>query len=279
MKFLDDTRIPSHPYPELREVLTTFVNEISTELTQNIIGIYMVGSLATGNFDLDSDVDFLVITKTEIAESNIKALEAIQRKIQEMGCYPAKHLEGSFISIDDLNNWQTVGKKELYYFDNGSTDMEKSIHDNKWHVRWILRERGITLTGQKPEGMTQAIPVDELACEIRTTMHEDMKAFEDEIDQPRSYWNSKFGQSFAVLTICRMLHSLQSGTVQSKKAGAQWAKQFVEPKWIKIIDQAWKEREGVRFLVKIRQRADQELLYETLAFMKYAIMVSENFKA
>jgi hypothetical protein len=51
----------------------------------------------------------------------------------------------------------------------------------------------------------------------------------------------------------------------------QWAKQFVEPKWVNLIDQAWKEREGVRFGEKIGQRAEFALLYETLEFIRYAI--------
>jgi hypothetical protein len=51
----------------------------------------------------------------------------------------------------------------------------------------------------------------------------------------------------------------------------EWAKQMVAPKWVDIIDQAWNEREGVRFLVKIRQRAEQTMLNETLEFMKYAV--------
>jgi len=110
-------------------------------------------------------------------------------------------------------------------------------------------------------------------------MLENMKAFEDEINRPRSFWNSRFGQSFAVLTYCRMLHTLHTGTVQSKKAAVKWAKQFAEPKWAKIIDQAWKEREGVRFLIKIRQRAEQTLLYETLEFMKYAVAQIENIES
>jgi hypothetical protein len=38
-----------------------------------------------------------------------------------------------------------------------------------------------------------------------------------------------------------------------------------------LIDQAWNEREGVRFGVKIGQRAEIALLDETLKFMKYAI--------
>lgn len=278
MKFLDDTRIPNHPYPELREVLNTFVNAIKAELAENLIGIYLVGSIASGDFDLDSDVDFLVVTNTELTETNRKSLQEIHARIHDIDCYPAKHLEGSYISISDLNDWSTVGQKKLYYFDNGSTTYEESTHDNQWHVRWILRERGITLIGQKPETILQPIPVDKLSNEIKTAMIQVMKLFEDEINRPLSFFNSRFGQSFAVLTYCRMLHTLHTGTVQSKKAAVKWAKKFVEPKWVKTIDQAWNEREGVRFGAKIGQRAETMLLYETLEFIKYTIAQIENIE-
>ena len=36
MKFLDDSRVPDHPYPELREVLNIFVDEIQAELGENL---------------------------------------------------------------------------------------------------------------------------------------------------------------------------------------------------------------------------------------------------
>jgi hypothetical protein len=39
MKFVDDSKIPNQPYPELREVLNAFVDEIKAELAGNIIGI------------------------------------------------------------------------------------------------------------------------------------------------------------------------------------------------------------------------------------------------
>jgi len=271
MKFINDTRIPEQPYPELREVLNAFVDKIAAELKDNIVGIYLIGSIASGDFDSDSDVDFLVVTKSELSDADMKPLQDIQIKIHDIDCYPAKHLEGSYISIYDLNNWDTVGKKNLYYFDNGSTTYEQSTHDNQWHVRWILRERGITLIGQKPETILQPIPQDRMYNEIKRAMLQVMSLFQDEIDRPLSYWNSRFGQSFAVLTYCRMLHTLHTGTVQSKKAGAKWAKEFVDSKWVEIIEQAWNEREGVRFMVKIHQRSEQRLLYETLEFIEYAI--------
>lgn len=278
MKFLDDSRIPLQPYPELREVLQLFASEITAVLKENLVGIYLVGSLATGDFDLDSDIDFLVVTNTELSVTAMKPLVDIQVKIHAMDCYPAQHLEGSYISIGDLGDWSTVGKKAFYYFDNGSTTLEQTTHDNQWHVRWVLRECGITLIGPKPETFLQPVPINELMNEIKISMRQTMKVFQDEINRPLSFANSRFGQSFFVLTYCRMLHTLYTGTVQSKRAGARWAKQFLDPKWIKIIDQAWNEREGVRFMVKIHQRAEQTLLDETLEFINYAVSQIDNVK-
>ena len=111
MKFADNPQIPKYPYPELREVLNVFVDEVAAELKENLVGIYLVGSIASGDFDLDSDVDFLVVTNTELTEANMKSLQDIQTRIHEIDCYPAKHLEGSYISMSDLNDWGTVGKK------------------------------------------------------------------------------------------------------------------------------------------------------------------------
>ena len=271
MNLHQNTSVPTQPYPELREVLDIFVSEVETELAENLVGVYLVGSLASGDFDLDSDVDFLVVINTELTESNQKRLQEVQIKVHEIDCYPAKHLEGSYISIVDLNDWSIVGKKKLFYFDNGSITPEQSVHDNNWHVRWILRERGITLAGPEPQTIVRPIPNAELLGEMRTSLHQIMLIYEEALHQPLNFFNSQFGQSFVVLTYCRMLHTLHTGEVQSKKAGAEWGKEYVEPKWRKLIDRAWDDREGVRFGVKIGQRADEQLLEETLEFVQYAV--------
>ncbi|MCA9958953.1 MAG: DUF4111 domain-containing protein, partial [Anaerolineales bacterium] len=248
-----------------------FVAEVKAELAENLVGIYLVGSLASGDFDLDSDIDFLVVMNTELTETNLTHLQDIQTNIHALDCYPAKHLEGSYINIHDLNDWRTVGIKKLYYFDNGSTTFEQSIHDNNWHVRWILRERGIPLFGPEPQTILHAIPPDKLLDEMKTSMRQIMEAFAEAVPQPLNFFNSQFGQSFVVLTYCRMLHTLHTGEVQSKKAGANWAKEFVAPQWKPLIERAWHDREGVRFGEKIGLRADALLLEETLEFAKYAV--------
>jgi hypothetical protein len=39
LKIIDDSKVPKHPYPEQREVLNAFVDEIKAELAGNLIGI------------------------------------------------------------------------------------------------------------------------------------------------------------------------------------------------------------------------------------------------
>jgi hypothetical protein len=115
-----------------------------------------------------------------------------------------------------------------------------------------------------------------MRAEIEAAMLQVLELYQAEIHQPLSFFNSRFGQSFVVLTYCRMLHTLHTGTVQSKKAGMEWAKQVVDPRWVRLINQACEERQGVRFMVKIHQRAQAALLYETLEFMKYAVAQMET---
>lgn len=274
-----DARVPLHPYPELRDVLETFVAAISAVLGADLIGAYLVGSLASGDFDADSDIDFLVITRSELADAQVAALQDVQRAIFTRECYPARHLEGSYLSLHDLRDATTVGQKPLVYFDNGSTTVERSTHDNQWHVRWILRERGITLFGPPPDTLLPPIPVPALLGEVKGTLPVLLREYEKSLDEPLGFFNSRFGWSFTVLTACRMLHTLATATVQSKKAGAEWSKQHLDAKWSALIDEAWAEREGVRFGAKIAERATPALLQATLDFVRYAVKHSNTLVA
>lgn len=268
--------VPSVPYPELPSVLCELVAGIETELAANLVGVYLVGSLATGDFDLDSDVDFLVVTKEELTDEVVRSLQAMHARIHGLGCYPAQHLEGSYISYGLLNQSEAVGLQPLWYLDNGSTTLERSVHDNQWHVRWVLRERGIALLGPEAKSLLDPIPVESMRAEIAATMRRAADDFAAEIDGPLTFWTSRFGQSFAVQSYCRMLHTLQTGAVQSKLADMKWARQALDPAWAGLIQRAWEEREGVRHCVKILQHADPRVLRETLEFIQYAVRVSER---
>jgi Domain of unknown function (DUF4111)/Nucleotidyltransferase domain len=267
--------INSEVYPELASVLQQFVASVQNALRSNFLGAYLVGSLATGDFDLDSDVDFLILTKAEVGDAEVRSLQTIHGDIHALGCYPAEHLEGSYLSTDLLNRADLVGVERLWYVDNGSTSLERSVHDNQWHVRWILRERGITIIGPDPKTLMHAIPAEALRTEAVNGLQKLKSHFVAAIDQPPGWFNMRFGQSFAVLTSCRMLHTCQTGTVQSKLSAVRWAEQSLDPTWRELIRKAWTERIGVRFGDKVRQPAETSVVHETAKFIAYAHSLGE----
>src|ERR1700731_5086012 len=122
----------SEAYPELASVLQRFVAGVQNALRSNFLGAYLVGSLATGDFDLDSDVDFLILTNAELSNAEVRSLQTTHIDIHALGCYPAEHLEGSYISTHLLNRPDLVGLEPLCFVDNGSTSLERSIHDNRF---------------------------------------------------------------------------------------------------------------------------------------------------
>jgi predicted nucleotidyltransferase len=264
-------RIPSEPYPELPQVLETFVAGIHQSLEENLIGAYLVGSLATGDFDLDSDIDFLIVVGDELTDAEVSRLQAWHVRIHDLPYYAARHLEGSYISKQVLTRADLVGVQSLWYVDNGSTVLERSPHDNQWHVRWILRERAITLTGPDPKSLLPPISTGALRSEMRTTIKTLQANCIAEMGKPMQWFNTRFGQSFTVLTCCRMLHSLHTGTVESKRAAVKWAEQSLDANWRELIRQAWAERNGVRFGLKVRQPADAGLLHKTAQFIVYTL--------
>jgi hypothetical protein len=265
----------SEIYPELPSVLERFLAGVQKALGTNFVGVYLVGSLATGDFDLDSDVDFLVVTNIELRDSEVRLLQANHVDIHSLGSYPAQHLEGSYVSRETLRRTDLVGVESLWYVNNGSTVLERSIHDNQWHVRWTLRERGITIIGPDPKTLLYPVSAETLRTEAVNALQTLESHFVAGMDQPLGWFNMRFGQSFAVLTCCRMLHTCETGTVQSKLAAVRWAEQSLDPSWRELIRKAWTERIGVRFGDKVRQPAETSLVQETAKFIAYAQSLGE----
>jgi predicted nucleotidyltransferase len=124
-------------YAELPSVSEKFLSGIRSALGTNFVSAYLAGAIATGVFDLDSDIDFLVVTNAELNDSEVQLLETNHRQIHALANYPAQHLEGSYIPREALRRTDLVGKEPLRYVDSGSTLLGRSLHDNRWHVRWL----------------------------------------------------------------------------------------------------------------------------------------------
>jgi predicted nucleotidyltransferase len=151
------------PYADLNLVLREFVTRAQNVLADNFIGVYLQGSFATGDFDMHSDVDFLVIIEEDISAADLPALQALHEEMFNLRSPWAQHLEGSYVPKDALRHLPSP-PREFLYLDNGSRELVRSNHDDSLVVYWVLRQRGITLVGPEPHTLVSVVSVDALTC-------------------------------------------------------------------------------------------------------------------
>ncbi len=87
---------------ELNAVLHQFATGIQPILAANFVAVYLQGSFGVGDWDVDSDVDFLVAIEHALSESERFALQALHSKLFCMPSAWAQHLEGSYFPRDVL---------------------------------------------------------------------------------------------------------------------------------------------------------------------------------
>jgi hypothetical protein len=257
------------PYPKLNVVLRDLVRGVQDILSGNFVGAYLQGSFAVGDFDLHSDVDFAIVTAEELSAEQVDTLQEMHGRLYDCDTSWAQHLEGSYFPQDILRDPSLCGR-HLWYLDNGSRALIRSDHCNTLVVRWVLRERGITLAGPPADSLIDPINVHSLRGEISAVI----KKWGQEIMEDPERYNNRFYQGFIVLSYCRMLHSLQAGSVESKVAGAEWAKRNLDPAWSALIDGAWAGRPNPA--VSVRQPANPEAFAKTVKFVQYCINASKS---
>ncbi len=256
---------------ELNAVLHEFATGIQAILGANFIAVYLQGSFGVGDWDTDSDVDFLAAVEHELTEAERLALQALHSKIFLMPSAWAQHLEGSYFPRDVLKRGDPA-KTKLFYLDNASEQLKMSAHDNALVVRWVTREHGIPLAGPDAKELIDPIPVDALCVEVWDVMRD----WAGEIVAGRWQMKNRWAQPFVVLSYCRILHTLETGRIESKVAGARWAKNTLDPRWRRLIEKALQERPNP--MLKVQQAADAEDIKSTLAFIEYALALTQQSK-
>jgi Nucleotidyltransferase domain len=130
------------PYPDLNIVLCDLVSRVRRALGDNFIGAYLQGSFAVGDFDIYSDVDFLILLEEDISNDQLPPFQALHADIFKLDCPWAQHLEGSYLPRAALTRLPPP-QRELLYLDHGSTKLVRSPHDDSLVVYWSLREEGL----------------------------------------------------------------------------------------------------------------------------------------
>ncbi len=257
------------PYAELNGVLLEFVECTQSVLGDSFVAACLQGSFATGGFDQHSDVDFVVVVEEELSVWQAQALQGMHERLYHRPCPWAQHLEGSYFPRTVLKSCARVGEP-LWYLEHGHDSLTRSNHCNTVVVRWVVREHGVALAGADPASLVDPISPATLRQEIAATIRDWGREILAEPDR----FDNRFYQSFIVLSYCRMLHDLETGRIQSKRAGATWAQATLDASWAGLIDRAWGGRPNPA--VSIRQPANPDDFRLTLAFVEHIIKLATD---
>ena len=142
--------------------------------------IYPTGSLAIGDFDLTSDVDFVVITEAELTDRGVEQVQSAHTHLLRQDSGWVIHLEYSFFAVAELRRksspYGAGGRRnesvdrQLGYFENGSPTVERSDHDITLVTRWTLRYTSPFVLGPEPQSFAPDVTAGELRQEIKNSM-------------------------------------------------------------------------------------------------------------
>ena len=101
----DANKTPT-PYPDVNAALQVLLDNVRAVLGDYFIGMYLYGSLASGDFDPGrSDIDPLVVTSKELPEKIISDLKVMHRRLYESGSEWATKMTGAYIPMDAMRKY------------------------------------------------------------------------------------------------------------------------------------------------------------------------------
>lgn len=269
MTSLDEQHMgPSVP-PELDDLLRGFLDEIQNVLRSQFVGLYLEGSLASGDFDQESDIDFVVVTEQEVSGELFDALQVMHERFNVQTSQRSHNLEGSYISRHALRRYNANNACHPHIEWGVGERLKIVCHDEAWCVhRFILRERGIAILGPAPHTLIDPVS----SGELRQAMLKMLEGWATHVRQNPNEIAQQEYQSYTVLSICRILYTLELGDIVSKAKAARWAQETTGARWAGLIDRAWMGRQQPVL------PASSEDINQTLEFVSFALASGEKWR-
>lgn len=249
--------------PTPNAVLRLLLTAVQDILGRYFIGMYVHGSAATGDLNpARSDIDFLVVTDVELPQDMLRSLEEMHARIHASGLPWATKLEGSYIPQRALRRYDPSHARHPALRVDGSFDVDH--HASDWIIqRHVIREQAIVLAGPHPETLIDPLQPDDLRRAALGVLREWWLPQLQDTTRLRS----PEYQAYAVLTMCRVLYTLQHGTVAPKPVAAQWAQEALGQPWAALIDGA----------LAWPRHAQSDHLRETLDLIRHTLERAQQF--
>jgi len=223
-------------FDELDALLVDLTGSVRDILGDTFVGAYVQGSFALGAGDINSDCDFIVATTTPPSGPAETRLRRLHDGIPTRPGFWTTHLEGSYADTTSLRGVDGLGVRWLFCA-HGHRELTWDTHCNSLHTRWILRHHAITIAGPPITTLVDEIPPPAMRDAMRV-------ALPDVMAELRTWapFGTAWAQRCTVSTYCRVLYTLHTAEVASKRGALEWARDNLDPKWRPLLTQVIEDR-------------------------------------
>ena len=236
----------------LDRILPQLLEDLRARLGPELVGVYLYGSVISGGFDPEtSDLDLLVVTARSTDEVDFDVLDGIVKRLAAREPDWADRLDIAFVGRGTLATFRSGGPLVEISHDE---PLRRIPNADDWLETWFLaRDADTALIGPSPTSLIPPIDIGEFlagaALDVDRLVE---KARVDPRDRSVAY---------RLLTLCRLLRSLESGAICSKDEGGAWvAERFPDSGWVIDAAQAVRHGGGARVFSADERKAVDNLM-------------------
>jgi len=215
---------------KLIDTLEHLAYALDRELGNNLISIIICGSLCAGDFDSQtSDVDILVITKKALSDNDYFLISHMHNGLKMRHAKWGSRLELSYITQVELYTL-TPPENPRIYLNGGMTKQEP--YGAEWYFeKHSLKNHGIVMYGTDFDQDRLEVSSTKLRVAAFQIIMEWWKPI---IDSGLHKLSDEY-LIYGVLSMCRMIMTIESGEVGSKKEAAGYVLENDPSKYDNLI--------------------------------------------
>ena len=197
-------------------VVQAIKSQLPLLLPDQLVGIYVYGSLVWGDFDPEmSDIDVLVVLSNDIDVDLFGRLDLFHQRLELQFPTRAGRIELAYIVQTALQTFKNQ-RSPIAVISPGEPFNSKDAGID-WLINWyIIRAQSLICYGPHPHALIAPIS----QAEFRTAVRNQVGEWREWVVHTR---DSRPYQAYAILTMCRALYAWVNGTQASKIVAARWA--------------------------------------------------------
>lgn len=213
------------------------IHQTTTALTEilpvKMVGIYLYGSAVDGGLRPQSDLDFFVVVDATVSEEEKPRL--VQALLQISGAIGntagLRYLEVTLVHQEELDKGTFPIQREFQYGEWLRTDYltgfipQKTIDPDLTILLRKVKQNSITLYGKEAMEVIPAVSNEAFIQAIQTNVPQLIQEIEED-------------QTNVILTLCRMLYSVQTGQILPKDQAATYCLSYLPLPFHTLVEEA-----------------------------------------